>query len=437
MKRIIIIVLSLSIVLGFLFWKFGPSISLFNKPKPEGPITLTYWGLWEDDNLIKPIIAEYQKQHPNIIVNYEKKSSLNYRTRVQTQIREGVGPDVFRIHNSWLPMFESDLAVAPADIFTPSDYRNMFYPVAAESFVKGNQIYGAPMEIDGLALFYNEDMFSGIGGKPPKNWQEFIDYATKMTVKDATGIKTAGAALGTAGNVDHWSDILGLLLLQQPGVDLGSVATPQVAEILRFYTGFVIDPKKKTWDVNLPKSTDMFAAGRLGFYFAPSWRAHELRVTNPNLKFKVAPVPQLSGKQSGWATFWGEVVSAKSKNLIEAWKFVKYLTSAEAEKMAYQEAAKIRLFGEPYSLVSLTGEIAQDPIVGAFVTQGPIYKFWYLSSNTFDSGINDEMIKYFEDGINATLAGTDPGAALQTVDKGVKQVLDKYTKPQPVSSPQK
>lgn len=435
MKRIIIIVLSLSIVLGFLFWKFGPSISLFNKPKPEGPITLTYWGLWEDDNLIKPIVAEYQKQHPNIIVNYEKKSSLNYRTRVQTQIREGVGPDVFRIHNSWLPMFQTDLATAPADIFAPSDYRSMFYPVASESFVKGNQIYGVPMEIDGLALFYNEDMLSGIGGKPPKNWQEFIDSATKMTVKDATGIKTAGAALGTAGNVDHWSDILGLLLLQQPGVDLGSVATPQVAEILRFYTGFVIDPKKKTWDVNLPKSTDMFAAGRLGFYFAPSWRAHELRVTNPNLKFKVAPVPQLSGKQSGWATFWGEVVSAKSKNLTEAWKFVKYLTSAEAEKMAYQEAAKIRLFGEPYSLVSLTGEIAQDPIVGAFVTQGPIYKFWYLSSNTFDSGINDEMIKYFEDGINATLAGTDPGTALQTVDKGVKQVLDKYTKPQPAVSP--
>ena len=67
--------------------------------------------------------------------------------------------------------------------------------------------------------------------------------------------------------------------------------------------------------------------------------------------------------------------------------------------------------------------------MGAFVAQGPGYKFWYLSSNTFDNGINDEMIKYFEDGINIVLAGTNPQAALQTVDKGVKQVLDKYTKP--------
>lgn len=427
MKKIIIIVLSLSVVLGFIVWKFGPG--LFNKPKEAGPITLTYWGLWEDDNLIKPVIAEYQRQHPNITINYERKSSLNYRTRAQTQIREGMGPDVFRIHNSWLPMFQSDLTAAPPEVFTLTDYKTMFYPVAADSFTKGNAIYGAPMEIDGLALFINEEMLNGVGGQPPRNWQEFIDTATKMTVRDASGVQTAGAALGTASNVDHWSDIIGLLLLQQPGVDLNNVATPAVAEILKFYTGFVTDPQKKTWDVNLPKSTDMFAAGRLGFYFAPSWRAHELRVANPNLKFKVVPVPQLSSKQAGWASFWGEVVSVKSKYPEEAWKFVKFLTSAETEKLAYQQATQVRLFGEPYSLVSLSTELSQDPLVGAFVAQGPIYKSWYLASNTFDNGINDEMIKYFEDGINSTLAGNDPVSALQTVNKGVKQVLDKYTKP--------
>ena len=434
MKRIIIIVLSISIIFGFLFWKFAPNLSLFNKAKPAGPITLTYWGLWEDDNLIKPLLAEYQSKNPNVVINYERKSSLNYRTRVQTQAREGVGPDIFRIHNSWLPMFRNDLAPAPAEVFTLSDYKGFFYPVAADSFTAGNQIYGAPMEVDGLALFYNEELLAGIGGKPPKNWQEFIDLAVKMTVKDESGVKTAGAAMGTAGNVDHWSDILGLLLLQQPGVDLANVATTQVAEVLRFYTGFVTDPKKKTWDVNLPKSTDMFASGRLGFYFAPSWRAHELRVANPNLKFKVAPVPQLSGKSVAWASFWGEVVSAKSQNPTEAWKFIEYLPSAQSQRSAYQQASQIRLFGEPYSQVSLSGELVADPIVGAFVTQGPNYKFWYLSSNTFDNGLNDEMIKYFEDGINAMLAGTNASTVLQTVDKGVKQVLDKYTKPAPLPS---
>lgn len=428
--------MSFAIIFGFLFWRFGPSISSMFSKKQTGPVILTYWGLWEEDNLIKSLISEFEKQNPNIKINYVRQSSLNYRTRVQTQIREGVGPDVFWIHNSWLPMFAGDLAPSPKDIFSISDYRTLFYPVAISSFVKGDSIFAAPVEIDGLALFYNQELLSGVGTEP-KSWREFIDTAVKMTVKDSKGqIKTAGAALGTASNVDHWQDILGLLILQQPGASLENPATQQVADVFRFYSGFVTDPRKKTWDVNLPSSTQMFASGRLGFYLAPSWRAHELRIANPNLKFKVIPVPQLSSSLVSWATFWGQAVSQKSLHTKEAWHFIKFLTSADSEKLMYKEASQVRLFGEPYSRIDLAGELANDPIVGAFVTQGQNYKFWYLSSNTFDSGINDEMSKYFEDGINATLSGTDPQVALQTVGKGVTQVLDKYTKPpKPSASP--
>ncbi len=436
MKKIVIIVLVVSIILGFLFWWLGPRLPFFKKTE-QGPVVLTYWGLWEDDSLIKPLIAEYQKQNPKVVVNYVRQSSVNYKPRVQAQIRQGVGPDVFRIHNSWLPMFAQDVAPAPAEVLSLSEYRTLFYPVAETAFVKNNQILASPLEIDGLGLYINEDILNGVGGKVPKNWQEFIDTATKMTVRDSSGIKTSGAAMGATGNVDHWSDIIGLLLLQQPGVDLNNINSSQVAEVMRFYTGFVIDPRRKTWDVTLPPSTQMFASGRLGFYFAPSWRAHEIRVANPNLKFAVVPVPQLSGREVAWASFWGEAVSKNSKNPTEAWKFVKFLTSQGAQKLAYAEASKVRLFGEPYSLVSLSPELAGDPIVGAFVSQGPIYKFWYLESNTFDAGINDEMIKYFEDGINKTLQGQDPQSALKTVDSGAKQVIDQFTKPPPAVSPAK
>lgn len=437
MKKIIIIVLSLAIVLGFLFWRFGPNISsIFRGGSDQGPVTLTYWGIWEEESLIKPVILEFESQNPNIKVNYERKNSVNYRTRLQTQIKEGVGPDVFRIHNSWLPMFTEEIAPAPKDIFTIEEYQTLFYPVAFQSFVKGGEIFAAPIEIDGLGLYYNEDLLSAVG-TVPRNWQEFIDTAIKMTVRNAQNgqIQTAGAALGTASNVDHWQDIIGLLFLQQPGVSFENLTDPVASEVLRFYTSFITDPRKKTWDVDLPRSTDMFAQGRLGFYFAPSWRAHELRIANPNLKFKVASVPQLSSSSVAWATFWGEAVSKTGKHQKEAWQFVKFLTSAEAQKLFYQEASKVRLFGEPYSRVDLKSEISNAPAVGAFVEQGPIYKFWYLSSNTFDLGINDEMSKYFEDGINATLQGSDPQVALQTVASGVKQVLDKYIKPAPAATP--
>ena len=418
-------------------WKFGPS----NIQTPLTPqnITLTYWGLWEEEAAVRPLLEEYKKLHPNISINYVRHSSVNYRTKVQTQIREGAGPDVFWIHNSWLPMFVTDLSPTPNEVFSFQEYQSTFYPVMSESFVRNNQIYAAPFGIDGLALFYNEEILAGTGINVPKNWQEFIDASVRTTVKDTSGqILTAGAAMGTAGNVDNWSDILGLLLLQQPGVNLLSnnpnIATPAVAEVMKFYTGFVTDPKRQTWDATMPSSTQAFAQNRLTFYIAPSWRAYELRQINPNLKFKVAPIPQLSGNPVGWASFWAQAVSAKSKYPDESWKFVKFLSSKQAEQTAYRQASQVRLFGEPYSRADLVPELTNDPIVGAFVNQGPIYKFWYLSSNTFDNGINDEMIKYWEDGVNATLAGTDPQIALQTVEQGVRQVLNKYFNSQSVQT---
>lgn len=404
-----------------------------------GPVTLTYWGLWEEDSLMKTVIAAFEKQNPNIKVNYVRSSSQNYRTRTQTQIKAGQGPDILRIHNTWLSMFDGYLSAAPAEVFTVDEYKKTFYPIAADSFIKNNQIFAAPMEIDGLALFYNEDILNAAGIGVPRNWQQFFDSAVAMTVKDPqTGvIQTAGAAMGDAVNVDHWSDIVGLLLLQQPGVNLGSLVSPGAADVLRFYTKFEtnpIEPTKTVWSKDLPKSTDMFARGKLAFYFAPSWRAHELRVANPSLKFKIVPVPQLSSNQVAWGSFWAEAVSATSKHPKEAWQFIKFLTSAEAEKLMYTDASKIRLFGEPYSRTDLKTELANDPLAGAFVQQGPIYKSWYLSSSTLDAGLNDQIIKYFEDGINSIVnRGQDPQAVLQTVDAGVKQVIGNINKP--VASP--
>lgn len=428
MKKIVIIVLVLAIIIAFLFWKFGPQLKQKNQVPEQ--VTIVYGSLWEDESLIKPLIVEFEKNNPNIKVTFTKQSSVYYKTRLQAQMQDGGSPDVFRIHNTWLPMFEQFLAPAPSDIFTVADYKQLFYPIAEASFIKGNSIYAAPMEVDGLALYINEGMLNAVGGVPPRDWTQFVDLATKMTVRDSEGrIKTGGAALGTASNVDHWSDILGLMMMQQPKVDLQNIATDIAADVLRFYTGFITDPKKKTWDKDLPPSTEAFTQDRLGFYFAPSWRAHELRQANPNLKFKVVPVPQLSGKQVGWGSFWAEAVSIRSKHPKESWQFIKFLTSPEAEKLLYKNASAVRLFGEPYSLTSLSKEIVDDPIVGAFVAQGPIYKSWYLASNTFDDGINDQMIKYFEDGVNATLAGIDPQTALQTVAKGVTQVLERYIKP--------
>lgn len=427
MRKIIILVLALSLVAGFLFWKFSPQFT--QKSPPQQEITLNILGLWDEENLLKSAFDQYQKIKPNVKINYTFTTSKNYASRAQTKIEQNEPLDILMIHNSWLPMFLKTNALSPMPerVMTLSDFSRTFYPVVTASLVKNGKIYGIPRGIDGLALYVNEDILKAAGVTVPQTWEQFKQAAIKMTVVDSSGnIQTSGAALGTTSNVDHWPDIIGLLFFQNPGASLENPASDSGVEVIQFYTSFVLNKDQKTWDPSLISSTQAFAQGRLAFYFAPSWRAHELRQLNPQLKFKTAPVPQLPGRNVSWGTFWAYAVSAKSKNQGEAWEFLKYFTSAPVQKQLYQEASKVRLFGLPYSAVELAKELADDPIVGAFVNQAPQYRSWYLSSKTADQALNDNMIKYFEDGINATLQGSDPRGTLETTAKGVRQILEQY-----------
>lgn len=416
---------------------------MFNqKPEEKIPVVLTVWGLWEDEPLFRPAIEEYKKIKPDVTINYQFQSSQNYRTRTQTKITANEGPDIYMINNTWTPMFlkSGSIAPAPKDVFTPQEFSQTFYPVVRDDFTNylnltdknqfnsQGKIYAIPRGIDGLAMYYNVDILTAAGVPVPKTWNEFRDAAFKLTVADPqTGvIQTAGAAIGTTSNVDHWSDIVGLLFLQQPGAKIDAPGDQNGADVLKFYTDFAKTARARVWDNTFEASTQAFAAGKVAFYFGPSWRAHELRQINPSLNFKIAPMPQLAGKQVAWANYWGYTVSSKSHFTKDAWDFLKFLTSAEAEKVLYGEAAKTRLYGLPYSRVDLQGELINDPLVGAYVSQGPYYKSWYLNSSTHDQGLNDEIIKYYEDAVNLAFAGGEPTSALQTTAKGIQQVFDKY-----------
>lgn len=431
MRKAIILVLIFSLGLGVLFWKYSAS---FFKTTEEEPkiVNLTYWGLREEDTSIRPVIQEYERTHPNTKITYVKQSTLNYRTRVQTQIREGQGPDIFEIHESWVPMFLESLSAAPESVLTIPEFTQTYYPVVKESVTFKNKIYALPLEIDGLALYYNEEILKGVGASVPKTWEEFQNTARKVTVLNQQGqIQTAGAAIGATANIDYWPEILALLFFQQPGSNLHTPNTKEGADVLTFYTSFIIDPSRKTWDVNLPTSTKMFTDGKLAFYFAPANKAQYIKETSPQLPFKTAPVPQLPGRSVALGSFWVDGVSNKSPNQKEAWEFLKYLSSPETLQFLYQQQTQTKLFGRPFPRVDMANLLISDPLRGAFIAQAPYYKAWYLNSNTQDAGINEEMIGLYSQAVEGVLQGKDAQTSLQSITPGIGQIIAKYTQ-QPI-----
>ena len=408
------------VVLGVLAFAVLPK--LFKKT--AATTTLNYWGLWEPNSVMQAVISDYETQNPNIKINYTMQAPTNYRSRFLTAATSSSPPDIVRIHNTWLPMLRKDLAPAPDSVLQASDLAG-YYPIVQKNFVSSGKIYALPLEIDGLALIYNDDIFKEAGVTPPSDWNSLRKLAFDLTKTnpDTKIIERAGIAMGTTGNIQNWSDILGLLILQNSG-NPGEPSSTAVQDALTFYTLF--STQDKSWDSSQPDSIYAFATGTVAMVIAPSWEVSEIKAINPNLNFKVAPAPVLPSTNAAWASYWAEAVPVSSKNQTEAWKFIKYLSSPAVLQKMYAGASQIRALGEPYPLTSLSSTLSSDPLAAPFVTQGPNYVSWYLASRTYDDGINDELIKYYEDAINAVNNGSTIGSVLKTLDDGVQQVMVKY-----------
>ncbi len=402
-------------------------LSLFAKPESQKDVTITYWGLWENENTMKAIFADFEKNNPGVKVAYEKQNNKDYRDRLNTRIKNDTGPDVFLYHNSWLPQTSSLLVPLPSDVIGKNEFEKSFYPVMVKDLTKSGGIYGIPFGFDTLSLFINTEIFKQAGATAPTNWEDFGKVARLVTVKDETGaIKTAGTALGTFDNITHAPDILSMLFAQN-GVNFKDTAntTQAMVDTLDFYTSFAKDDAK-VWDATLDPSILSFAKGNLAMYFGYSWDIFTIRAISPSLSFEIFPVPNLPGRNITTASYWVSGVSVKSKNQKESLALLKYLSQKETMQKLFSEEAKTRMFGELYPRTDLADLLKDNTLIYPFVSQGKGATSSFFASDTHDNGLNAQMNGYLGNAVRAVLSGTSAETAVETLSKGVAQVLLQY-----------
>lgn len=428
MKKLFKFLLGFILITGLIATIFLVVLPRLMKIPLGGQVTLTYWGLWEDANVMSGVISDFERENPNIKVQYIKQDPKQYRNRLLTRINSDTGPDIFRFHNTWYPMLSQVLLPIPQDTISKEEFIRNYYPVAQGDLIKNGAIYGLPLEIDTLSLFVNTSLSQAAGLSVPVTWNDFINNARAMTVKDENGkIKTAGAAIGTYENITHAPDILSLLFLQN-GVDFNNIegSSDRIQGTLSFYTSFATD-ENNVWDATLDPSILAFSKGNLGMFFGYSWDYFTIKQLNPNISFQVVSVPQLPGQNTTLASYWAEGVSLKSKHQKEAFLFIKFLAKKDTATKLYQSEANTRLFGEPYSRIDLADSLKTNPDIYTFVAQAQSAKSSIFVDSTFDEGLNQEANSYLETAVNTVIENNGSTInAFETFSKGIAQVLQKY-----------
>jgi ABC-type glycerol-3-phosphate transport system substrate-binding protein len=350
----------------------------------KGPVELTMWGLWEKSFVYDALLQKYQVDYPNTTLNFQDMSVLNlnglveYKKRVFARLEQNSwDADVVMVHSSWVPRLVAAglISPMPSDLISTGAYSQLFYPVATETSVFNNQVYAVPAYYDGLVLVYNMDHFEEAGiTRAPTAWEEFRRVAIDLT-QTADGVSNsdiirAGAAVGSADNINHFSDILGLMWAQA-GVNFPQDIDSRAAQdAFAFYVNLM--EEHKVWRADFPEATTAFVNGQVSMIFVPTWQVLDILAANPSMNLGVAPVPQaLPNNPVAWGTFWSYVVPSNSDSQKAAWNFINFLTTEDSLQLLNREASKTREFGTPYALVSLQGDQINNPYLTAVLQTAP------------------------------------------------------------------
>jgi len=424
------------------------------------PITLVYWRVFDGPDAFDEIIANYKLQHPFINIEYRKLRYEEYEKELLNALAEDRGPDIFSIHNTWIkkyktkiePMPESTTMAYPVTTGTVKketimqmrtnrslslrEIKDNFVDVVAKDVIlDDNKVYGLPLSVDTLAMFYNKDLLNNAGiSEVPRYWnREFLNAVKKLTKQDPKrGLIQSGVAMGGSNNIERYSDILMLLMMQNGATiinDSNQVvfnSIPEFAretgynpglEALRFYTDFANPGKESyTWNNELGNSLEMFSSGNLAIMFGYSYHIPLIKAAAPKLNFSVSKFPQIEGNPPtniNFANYWVETVSKKSTHKNEAWDFIQFMTKSE-QVGSYLEKTK-----KPTALRSLISSQRNDDEIGVFADQVLTARSWYQGMNVIAA---ENAIKEMIDAVLVNTADRMPNI-LNTTASRVQQTI--------------
>ncbi len=383
-------------------------------------ISFLTWNISDQADLFKEWIAEFKKIRPDVDVEWLDKKGTEFPAYYQTQVIAGTPPDIINTQGGlWL---EYAAAGGLVDI-TPylakdADVRKRFNKDYLANWVYGGKNYMLPFYVNKTLLFYNKTMFKEAGLKgEPKNFEEIMQFATKMAKGEKTGLVTL--------NFDwlYWPffKMNGVELLT-PDLKKAAFNTPKAVKVLEELTKATANGgiNKISWTGRWVEPNGAFAAGNVGMLHAHSPAFFFVKGQGAWVNADTLGVMNIPG---GWATpnlqGWG--ISKGSKNPEAAWEFMKMITN-DKWTQEFSKRRKVLTANIASDKVTLDTMKKEDPLA-ASVLQTQLENTDKLTGNW--PLANDSQVKdaFYTEIQNAVLGRKTAAAALKDAETKVNRVL--------------
>jgi len=241
----------------------------------------------------------------------------------------------------------------------------------------GGHLYGLPLEVDRMALYYNTELFEAFGVPVPTDrmsWEELLQLAARFPTKDGGGRPFYGLSVSYPSSPGTLIDLMGrtnqLQMLDpvRKTFTLDSASWQHVWELVldRFKRGTVL------WE-DQPGRKDLFLQKQVAMTLQSSSFMNRLLQPGTNLKWDVVtePVhPEFPDISSTFDIPRIVAIRAQSPNQREAWEFLKMLYSkAMLQKQVW--TTDLRLLPQKELLLNRVKASGTQANVSAFYTLKP------------------------------------------------------------------
>jgi ABC-type glycerol-3-phosphate transport system substrate-binding protein len=272
--------------------------------------SVSIWGTFPEDVMESVIRQEADINESFQNVSYREISPESFSNELVNAIADGDGPDLMFVSSEMLVEMRRRIQPISYESFSLRDIRNLYLD-GAEIFALSDGLYGYPMAIDPITMYWNRDILATNNFlTPPATWESLVNtYFPEIISRNSNRtINRSVVAMGEYQNIRNPFAIISTLALQGGSqmVVEQEVSGYQVrlqnsingsgdplTSAVDFYTRFS-NPNNSlySWNRSIAEDRSEFIAGNLAFYFGFGSEGRQLERQNPNLNFDIAEIPQ-------------------------------------------------------------------------------------------------------------------------------------------------
>jgi len=405
----------------------GPvEVSFYFPVAVGGPIT----------KIIDTFAADFEKENPGVKIKPIYSGTYQDTiTKALTAVKGGEPPVTSILLSTDMFTLIDEDAIVPFDelIKTPEDqaWLKSFYPAFMENSQTGGKTWGIPFQRSTIVLYYNKDAFKEAGldpNRPPANWKEMQEYATKLTKRDASGRVTQWGVQIPSSGFPYW--LFQGLAIEAGGILMNAAGTetyydkPEVIEALQYWVDLVkkykVHPEGIVEWGTTPKD---FFEKKVAMMWTTTGNLTNVR-TNAKFDFGVAMLP--AGKQRGSPTGGGNFYLFKKSTPAQrdaAFKFVKWLTTPQRAAQWGIDTGYVAVRADAWETPAMKQYVAGFAPAAVARDQLPFAK---AELSTHD---NQRVTQALNDGLQAALLGSKtPEQAMKDAQREAERLLRPYKK---------